>query len=56
MISKSNFDSQPESRWFDSRSSRHVGTTLGKSFTYSCLRFGMKLRYSIRAVVGSASE
>ena len=31
-------------------SSRHVGT-LGKSFTYS-----VKLRYSIRAVVGSASE
>ena len=35
----------------------HVGT-LGKSFTYSCLhvRFGVKLRYSIRAVAGRASE
>src|SRR6218665_2952275 len=49
-------DFQPEDRGFDSRSSRHVGT-LGKSFTCSCLwRFGVKLRYSIRAVVGSASE
>ena len=49
-------DFQPEGRGFDSRSSRHVGT-LGKSLTYSCLwRFGVKLRHSIRAVVGSASE
>src|SRR6218665_3940134 len=46
---------QPKGRGFDSRSSRHVGT-LGKSFTCSCLCFGVKLRYSIRAVVGSASE
>jgi len=30
-------DFQPESRRFDSRSSRHVGT-LGKSFTCSCFR------------------
>ena len=38
---------------FDSRSIRHVGT-LGKSFTHSCLwRSGVKLRYSIRAVVGT---
>ena len=36
---------------FNSRSSRHVGT-LGKSFTHSSLRrFGVKLRYSIRAVL-----
>ena len=49
--------SQPEGRGFDSRSSRHVGTS-GKSFTDSCLpmRLGVKLRYCIRAVVGSASE
>src|SRR6218665_1410906 len=49
--------SQPEGRGFDSRSSRQVGTS-GKSFTDSCLpmRFGVKLRYCIRAVVGSASE
>jgi len=41
---------------FDSRSIRHVGT-LGKSFTHSCLwRFGVKLRHSIRVVLGSASE
>src|SRR6218665_23386 len=41
---------------FDSHSGRHVGT-LGKSFTRCCLkRFGVKLRHSIIAVVGSASE
>ena len=27
---------RPDGRWFESRSSRHVGT-LSKSFTYSCL-------------------
>ena len=50
-------DFQPECRGFDSHSSRHVGT-LGKSFTCSCMpvHFGVKLRYSIRAVVGSVSE
>ena len=37
----------------ESRSSRHVGT-LGMSFTRSCRsRFGVKLRYSIRAVSGA---
>ena len=47
---------RPKGREFESRSSRHVGT-LGKSFTRSCLwRFDVKLRHSIRAVVGSASE
>ena len=44
---------RPKRRGFESRSSRHV-EILGKSFTYSCLwRFGMKLRYSIRAVSGA---
>ena len=36
-----------------SRSSRHVGT-LDKSFAHSCLwRFSVKLRHSIRAVLGA---
>src|SRR6218665_3689596 len=48
-------------RWFDSRSSCHVGT-LGKSFTRSTVacgasplpkRFGVKFRHSIRAVSGA---
>src|SRR6218665_2727076 len=43
---------RPEGRGLESRSNRHVGT-LGKSFTCSCLwRFGVKLRHSIRAVLG----
>jgi len=47
---------RPEGRGFEFLSSHHVGT-LGKSLTRSCLwRFGVNLRYSIRAVVGSASE
>jgi len=38
---------------FESRSSRHIGT-LGKSFSHSCLwRFNVKLRHSIRAVLGA---
>ena len=38
---------------FDSRSSRHVGT-LGKFLTHNSLwRFGVKLRHSIRAVLGA---
>ena len=45
-------DSQPEARGFDSRSSWHVGTL----YLQLPVRFGVKLRYSIRAVVGSASE
>ena len=45
----------PEGRRFESHASRHVGT-LGKFFTLSCLfRFGMKLRHSNDAVVGSVS-
>ena len=44
---------RPISRGFKPRSSRHVGT-LGKSFTRSYLwRFGVKLRHSIRAVLGA---
>ena len=44
---------RPKVHGFESRSSRHVGT-LGKSSTCSCLwRFGMKLRHSIRAVLGA---
>src|SRR6218665_2173007 len=44
---------RPKGRWFESRSSRHVGT-LGKFFTRSYLwRFGVKLRNSIRAVSGA---
>ena len=40
-------------RGFEYRSNRHVGT-LCKSFTRSCLRrFGVKLRYSVRAVSGA---
>ena len=38
-------------RGFDSCSSRHVGT-LGKL----PVRFGVNLRYNIRAAVGNASE
>jgi len=45
-----------EDRGFQSRSSRYVGT-LSKSLTSSCyMRLGEKLRFSIRAVVGSAYE
>jgi len=50
-------DFQPKGGGFDFRSSCRV-RTLGKSFTYIVelpVRFGVKLRYSIRAVVGSAS-
>src|SRR6218665_3689119 len=44
---------RPKGRGFDSRSSRHVGT-LGKSFARSCpWRFCVKLRHSIRAVLGA---
>jgi len=44
---------QSEGCGFDSRSSRHVGT-LFKSLTRSCLlRFGVKLRHTIRAVSGA---
>ena len=44
---------RPNGHGFDSRSIRHVGT-LYRSFTHSCLwRFGVKLRYSIRAVSGA---
>ena len=38
---------------FKSCYSRHIGT-MGKSFTRSCLwRLGVKLRHSIRAVLGA---
>src|SRR6218665_2525348 len=40
---------RPKGRWFESHSSRHVGT-LGKSFTRSCLwRFGVKFRHSVES-------
>ena len=44
----------PKGHGFESRSNREV-RTLGKSFTCSCLwRFGVKLRYCIRAAVSGA--
>ncbi len=44
---------RPRGRMFESRSRRYIGT-LGKSFTHSCSRrFGVKFRYSIRAVSGA---
>ena len=44
---------RPKGRGFEFRSNRHIGT-LGKSFTRRCLcRFGLKLRYSVRAVSGA---
>src|SRR5688572_23995847 len=48
---------QPEGCGFESTSSRRVGT-LGMQVLHSQLlmRFGVKLRFSVRAVVGSASE
>src|SRR6218665_1598914 len=50
----SRYSFQPEGRGFDSRFSRQVGGTLGKSLTHSCLwLFGVKLRHSIRAVSGA---
>ena len=43
---------RPKGRSFESRFSRHLGT-LEKSFTCSYLwHFGMKLRHSIRAMLG----
>ena len=45
---------RPEGLWFESYSSRHVGT-LGKSFTHSCL-WRFDVLHSINAVDGSASE
>jgi len=42
-----------DSRGFESRSSRHVGT-FGKSLTRNCLwRFGVKLWHSIRTLSGA---
>src|SRR6218665_829447 len=47
---------RPKGREFESSVSRDVGT-LGKSFTRSCLwRFGVKLRQSICAVLGSSAS
>ena len=44
---------RPEGRGFEFRFSHLVGT-LGKSLTRSCLWcFGVKLRHSIRAVLGA---
>jgi len=47
-------DFQPEGRGLDSRSCRHVGT-MG-IYLQLPVRFCVKFRYSIWAVVGNASE
>ena len=50
-------DFQPEGSEFDSRSTRRARRDLGQVFYLQfTVRFGVKLRYNIRAVVGSSSE
>ena len=46
----------PEGRRFESHSSRLAGTLGSRSFVVACSASACKLRQSISAVVGSASE